>query len=61
LSVRSPSEFVELWTAQARRQFEVMSAQNKELWALAQKATAETAAPLTTGISKAYNQARSGS
>jgi phasin len=57
LSVQSPSEFVELSTAQARKQFELISAQNKELWALAQKVTTETAVPLTTGISKAYNKA----
>ena len=61
LSVKSPSEFVELSAAQARRQFEMISAQNKELWALAQKATTEIAGPLTTGVSKAYNRARSGS
>jgi phasin len=56
-SVKSPSEFIDLWTAQARKQFEMISAQNKELWALAQKVTTETAGPLTTGMSKAYNKA----
>ena len=56
-SVKSPSEFIDLWTAQARKQFEMISAQNKELWGLAQKATTGTAVPLTTGISKAYNKA----
>ena len=59
LSVKSPSEFIELSTAQARRQFEMISAQNKELWALAQKAMTETAGPLTTSTSKAYNKALS--
>jgi phasin len=37
LAVKSPSEFIELSTAQMRKQFEIASAQNKELYALAQQ------------------------
>ncbi|MGO9849118.1 MAG: phasin [Methylocella sp.] len=44
LAVKSPSEFVELSTAHARKQFEAMTAQTKELTELAQKVTAEIAA-----------------
>jgi len=44
LGVKSPSEFIELSTAHARKQFEAMTAQTKELTELAQKATTEIAA-----------------
>ena len=44
LGVKSPSEFIELSTAHARKQFESMAAQTKELTELAQKVTTEIAA-----------------
>jgi len=44
LGVKSPSDFVELSTAHARKQFEAMAAQTKELTELAQKVTTEIAA-----------------
>jgi len=44
LGVKSPSEFMELSTAHARKQFEAMAAQTKELTELAQKVTTEIAA-----------------
>jgi phasin len=44
LGVKSLSEFVELSTAHARKQFEAMTAQTKELTELAQKVTTEIAA-----------------
>jgi phasin len=44
LGVKSLSEFIELSTAHARRQFEAMTAQTKELTELAQKVTTDTAA-----------------
>jgi phasin len=37
LGVKSPSEFIELSTAQMRKQFDIASAQNRELCALAQE------------------------
>jgi phasin len=43
LGMKSPSEFIELSTAHARRQFEAMTAQTKELTELAQKVTTEIA------------------
>jgi phasin len=43
LAMKSPSEFVELSTAHARKQFEAMTAQTKELTELAQKVTTEIA------------------
>jgi phasin len=56
LGVKSPSQFVELSSAHARKQFEAMMAQSKELAALAQKVTTETAEPLKTGVTKAFNK-----
>jgi phasin len=44
LGVKSLSEFVELSTAHARKQFEAMTTQTKELTELAQKVTTEIAA-----------------
>jgi phasin len=44
LGVKSPSEFIELSTAHARKQFDAMTAQTKELAELAQKVTTEIAA-----------------
>jgi phasin len=43
LGVRSPSELIELSTAHARKQFEAITAQTKELTELAQKVMTETA------------------
>jgi phasin len=57
LGVKSPSEFIELSTAQMRKQFDIASAQNKELCALAQETVTEAAKPLNTGVSKAFNTA----
>ena len=57
LGVKSPSEFIELSTAHMRKQFDIVSAQNKELCALAQKVATEAAEPIKTGVSKALNNA----
>jgi phasin len=56
LDVKSPSEFIELTTAQMRKQFDMFSAQNKELCALAQEVATEAAEPIKTGVSKAFNK-----
>jgi phasin len=57
LGVKSPSEFIELSTAQMHKQFDIVSAQNKELFALAQGVATEAAEPIKTSVSKAYNKA----
>jgi phasin len=43
LGVKSPSEFIELSTAHVRKQFDIASAQNKELCALVQEVTTQAA------------------
>jgi phasin len=57
LGVKSPSEFIELSTAHMRNQFDIVSAQNKELCALAQEVANEAAEPIKTSVSKAFNKA----
>jgi phasin len=57
LGVKSPSEFIELSTAHMRKQFDTLSAQTKELSALAQKAATDAAEPIRTGMSKVFNKA----
>jgi phasin len=57
LGVKSPSEFIELSTAQMRKQFDSVSAQNRELCALAQEVATETAESIKSRVSKAFNTA----
>ena len=57
LGVKSPAEFIELSTAHVRNQFDIVSAQNKELCALAQEVASEAAEPIKTSVSKAFNKA----
>ena len=57
LGVKSPSELVELSTAHMRKQFDTVSAQTKELSALAQKAATDAAEPIKAGVSKVFNKA----
>lgn len=52
--VKSPSEFAELSTEYARKQFETLTEQTKELAALAQKVTIATIEPLKKGATKAF-------
>jgi phasin len=56
ITVRSLSEAVELSTAHARKQFDALSAQAKELAVLAQKVTAETTEPVKESFSKAFKK-----
>ena len=52
LSVKSPTEAVELWTTHTRKQFETLAAQAKELTELSQKVATETAEPIKASASK---------
>ena len=57
LGAKSPSEFIELSTAHLRKQYDIVSAQNKDLYALSQKVATEAAEPIKPGVSKAFNRA----
>src|SRR3984893_1285692 len=49
---KSLSEVIQLSAAQSRKNFELASAQNKELWDLVQKAATETAVPIRKSMTK---------
>lgn len=52
LGTRSLSEAIEVSTAHARKQFDILQAQAKELSTLAQKVVTETAEPIKEGLTK---------
>jgi phasin len=56
ITAKSLSEVIELSSAHARKQFEALSAQTKELGALAQKVATETAEPIKSGMNKAFSK-----
>ena len=56
LDVKSFSEVIEISTAHARKQFETVSEQTKELAALAQKVATETVEPFKSGVTKAFRK-----
>jgi len=56
LAAKTLSEVVELSSAHARKSFETMTAQTKELGALAQKVATETAEPIKAGMNKAFTK-----
>jgi phasin len=56
LDVKTVSELVELSAAHARKQFETLFEQTKQLTQLAQKLTVETAEPAKTSMTKAYRK-----
>ena len=56
MNVKSVAEVVELSTAHARKQFETLTAQTKELSALAQKVATESTEPMKAGVTKAFKK-----
>jgi len=56
LGAKSLSEAVELSSTHARRQFEALTAQGKELTALAQKIVVDTTEPIKAGMSNAFSK-----
>lgn len=54
IGTKSLAEAAEISTAHFRAQFEALTAQTKELSALAQKIAAETSEPIKTGVSKSF-------
>ena len=57
MTVKSLSEAVELSTAQARKQYEALAAQSKEIAAIAQKVAADTAEPVKESLGKVFKAA----
>jgi len=56
VKAKSYSELLELSTSHARKQFEAMTAQTKDLAALAQKVMTETAEPVKDSVSKVFKK-----
>jgi len=54
---KTPSDIVELWTAHARKQFEMLSEQLKELTALGQKMAGVSAEPITRSVNQVFKAA----
>ena len=52
ITAKTLSEVIELSNAHARKQFETLTQQGKELGALAQKVATETAEPIKLGLAK---------
>ena len=57
MTVKSFSEVVELSTSHSRKQLEALTAQSKELAAIAQKVATDTAEPMKEGFGKAFKRA----
>jgi phasin len=56
MTVKSLSEMVELSTAHSRKQFETLTAQSKELAAIAQKAANDACEPVKESFGKAFKK-----
>jgi phasin len=56
MTVKSFSEVVELSTAHSRKQFETLTAQSKELAAIAQKVATDTAEPVKESFGKVFKK-----
>jgi phasin len=55
-TAKTLSEVVELSSSHARKQYETLTEQSKELGALAQKVATEAAEPIKSGMSKAFSK-----
>jgi len=55
--VKSPTEFLELSAAHARKQFETFTEQAQHLTGLAQKVTTDAVQPLQASVKSAFNRA----
>jgi hypothetical protein len=56
-TAKAPSDFAELWTTHAQKQFEMLSEQGKELTALAHKMAGESAETITRSVSQVFQKA----
>ena len=56
VTAKSLSEMVEVSTAHARKQFETLTAQTKDLTALAQKVATEASEPIKAGMNNAFKK-----
>jgi phasin len=57
ISVKTPSEAMELWTAHTKKQYEAFTAHSKELAELSQKIATEAVEPIKANASKLFKPA----
>ena len=57
LGMKSPSEILQLSTAQGRKNFEATAAQSRELWELTRKVASETADPIKKSFASVLQKA----
>jgi phasin len=55
-TAKAPSDIMELWTTHARKQFETLTEQTKELTVLGQKMAGENAAPIVRSVNPALKK-----
>jgi phasin len=55
-TVKAPSDIMELWTSHARKQFEMLGEQTRELTALGQKVASESTAPLARSFGQTFQK-----
>ena len=56
-AAKQPSDVVELWTGHARKQFEMLNEQIKELTSLGQKMAGKSAEPIARSVSQVFKKA----
>jgi hypothetical protein len=56
-TAKEPSELSGLWTEYARKQFEMLSEQSKELTAFGQKIAGESVGPIARSVNQAFKKA----
>jgi hypothetical protein len=54
---KTPADVMELWPEHARRQFELLNEQTKELSAIGQKMAGETVEPIARSVSQVFRKA----
>ena len=55
-NAKSPTELLEAWTSQSRRQFETLAEQARELLSIAQKTMLTATERVQTDVNKTYSQ-----
>jgi hypothetical protein len=56
-AAKVPSDIAELWASHARKQFEMLREQTKELTALGQKIAGESAEPIARSFNQVFKKA----
>jgi len=56
-SAKAPSDFTEVWTAQARKQFEMLNEQTRQLTSLGQKMARESTEPIVRNAQQTFDNA----